>query len=360
MAERRDSKRTARGDGESVTVKHLAEATGVSVATVSRALNNTGRVSDEVRRRVRDAVEKLGYVPHTAARALASQRTNTIGAVIPTLENPGFSSGVESLQRSLAKAGYTLLIASCGYDPDKERKKVETLVTRGVDGIMLVGSLHNPDLYDYLRGRNIPFVETWVVSGDPRVPSVGFDNVAAAVQITDFLLDLGHRNFGVIAGVMQANDRAIARVKGIRKALRARGLSLNQERLIERPYRIAEGQLAMRALMTARDQPTAVICGNDVLAFGAMLECQRLGITVPRNVSIVGFDDLEFASQLVPPLTTIDVPADKIGEAAAEYLVAAIGKRSGHLAPEISVNLIVRGSTAPPPISRSQVWKQSH
>jgi LacI family transcriptional regulator len=111
------------------------------------------------------------------------------------------------------------------------------------------------------------------------------------------LLDLGHRNFGVIAGVTKSNDRAIARVKGIRKALKARGLPLKQERLIERPYRIADGQLAMRALMTEKNRPTAVICGNDVLAFGAMLECQRLGIKIPGEVSIVGFDDLDFASQ---------------------------------------------------------------
>jgi LacI family transcriptional regulator len=191
------------------------------------------------------------------------------------------------------------------------------------------------------------------MSGDPRVPSVGFDNMAAAVQITDLLLDLGHKNFGVIAGVMKSNDRAIARVKGIRKALKARGLSLKQERLIERPYRIADGQVAMRALMTKKNRPTAVICGNDVLAFGAVLECQRLGIKIPGEVSIVGFDDLDFASQLVPPLTTIDVPADKIGEAAAEYLLAAIDARPNLLAPQISVNLIVRGSTAPPPNRRT-------
>ena len=352
MAERGSARRSSRGGG-SVTVQDLADAAGVSVASVSRVLNNSDKVSDDVRRRVREVADRLGYVPHAAARALASQRTHTIGAVVPTLENPNFAIGIEALQKRLTGAGYTLFVASCGYDLEQERQQVETLVTRGVDGIMLVGALHSPGLHDFLRSRNVPFVDTCVMSGDPRVPSVGFDNMAAAVQITDLLLDLGHKNFGVIAGVMKSNDRAIARVKGIRKALKARGLSLKQERMIERPYRIADGQVAMRALMTKKNRPTAVICGNDVLAFGAVLECQRLGIKIPGEVSIVGFDDLDFASQLVPPLTTIDVPADKIGEAAAEYLLAAIDARPNLLAPQISVNLIVRGSTAPPPNRRT-------
>lgn len=351
MAERRSVRRSARGG--SVTVQDLAAAAGVSVASVSRVLNNSDKVSEDVRRRVRDAVDRMGYVPHAAARALAAQRTHTVGAVVPTLENPNFAIGVEALQKRLAQAGYTLFVASCGYDLDQERQQVETLVTRGVDGIMLVGARHSPGLHDYLRQRGIPFVDSWVKSDDPRVPSIGFDNMAAAMQLTDFLLDLGHTSFGVIAGMTMTNDRAMARVKGIRGALEARGLSLKQERLIERPYRIVDGQLAMRALMSEKDRPTAVICGNDVLAFGATLECQRLGINIPGEVSIVGFDDLDFASQLLPPLTTIHVPADRIGEAVAEYLLAAIEDRPNLLAPQIAVNLIVRGSTAPPPQRRT-------
>jgi LacI family transcriptional regulator len=351
MSERRSARRSS--GGGTVTVQDVAAAAGVSVASVSRVLNDSNKVSEDVRRRVRDVAERLGYVPHAAARALAAQRTYTVGAVVPTLENPNFAIGVEALQKRLTQAGYTLFVASCGYDLGQERQQVETLVTRGVDGIMLVGARHSPGLHDYLRQRGIPFVDGWVRSNDPRVPSIGFDNMAAAMQLTDFLLDLGHTSFGVIAGVTKSNDRATARVKGIRKALRARGLSLKQERLIERPYRIVDGQLAMRALMSETDRPTAVICGNDVLAFGATLECQRLGIKIPGEVSIVGFDDLDFASQLLPPLTTIHVPADEIGAAVAEYLLAAIEERPNLLAPQIAVNLIVRGSTAPPPQRRT-------
>ena len=352
MTEKRVTRRSSRNGGETVTVQDLAELAGVSTASVSRALNNSGRVSADVRRRVHEVAERVGYVPHAAARALASQSTHTIGAVVPTLENPNFAIGIEALQKRLAQEGYTLFVSSSGYQLEQERQQVETFVTRGVDGIMLVGALHAPSVHEFLRRKKIPFVDTWVLSGSSDVPSIGFDNRAAAMQLTDFLLDLGHKDFGVIAGVTKSNDRARARVKGIRKSLRARGLALRQELLIERPYRIVDGQLAMRALMAAKTRPTAVICGNDVLAFGAMLECQRQGIRVPGEVSIVGFDDLDFASQLLPPLTTIHVPADRIGVAAAEYLLAAIEKRPNILIPEITANLIVRGSTAPPPRGR--------
>ena len=352
MTAKRATRRSTRAGGAAVTVQDLAEQAGVSIASVSRALNDSDKVSAEVRRRVREVADRLGYVPHAAARALASQSTHTIGAVVPTLENPNFAIGVEALQKRLARQGYTLFVSSSGYQMEQERQQVETLVTRGVDGIMLVGALHNPGLHDFLRGKKIPFVDTWVLSGDPKVPSIGFDNRAAAVRLTDFLLDLGHKDFGVIAGVTKSNDRALARVKGVRKSLKARGLALRQEHLIERPYRIVDGQIAMRALMAEKTRPTAVICGNDVLAFGAMLECQRQGIRVPGEVSIAGFDDLDFASQLLPPLTTIHVPADRIGKAAADYLLAAIEKRPNILIPEITASLIVRGSTAPPPAGR--------
>ena len=342
-------RRSSRGGGEAVTIQDLADAAGVSIASVSRALNDSGKVSQKIRERVREVADELGYVPHAAARALASQSTHTIGAVVPTLENPNFAIGVEALQKRLAEEGFTLFVASSSYDMEQERQQVETLVTRGVDGIMLVGAHHSPGLHDFLRRRDIPFVDTWVLSGDRKIPSIGFDNRAAAIRITEFLLDLGHRDFGVIAGVTKSNDRALERVKGIRKALKDRGLSLKKEQLIERPYRIVDGQLAMRALLASKNRPTAIVCGNDVLAFGAMLECKRQNIRIPGDLSIVGFDDLDFASQLLPPLTTIHVPADQIGRSAAEYLLGAIARRPNLLLPEIPVNLIVRGSTARPP-----------
>lgn len=347
METRSNGKRLRRSGRGGVTVEDVARLAGVSIASVSRVLNGSGHVGEGVRDRVRAAAETLGYVPHAAARALASHRSRIIGAVVPTIENPSFARAVEALQQRLAAAGYTLLLSSSNYDMRSEEAQVRALAGQGVDGLMLVGGVHDRSLMDFLAAKKIPFVNTWVLQDGSAC--VGFDNRAAGRMLADYLLDLGHVEIAVIAGVTRSNDRAAARVAGIRDALAARRLALTQERLIERPYKIAEGQLGLRALLAAGRKPTAVICGNDMLAFGALIECQAQGIAVPKELSVAGFDDMEFASQLRPPLTTVRIPADEIGARAAEYLIGKLAGETVVSAAEVAVNLIVRGSTAPPP-----------
>lgn len=340
-------KRAPRRQSNRVRVEDVALAAGVSGATVSRALNRTGPVSDNFCRRIERAVIELGYVPNGAARALASQRAHAIGVIVPTLENTNFAITAEAAQRRLIDAGYNFMVASTGYDPARESSHIQSLVAHGVDGIILVGAQRDPDIVHFLKSRRVPYVVTWSMAGDDT-PSVGFDNAEAAQRLANHLLDLGHRQIGVIAGLTKNNDRAAARLEGVRRALGQRGLALPRELLIERPYRIAEGQYAMRALMATSPQLTAVVCGNDQLAFGALIQCSRQGIAVPQEVSIVGFDDLEFAGQIVPALTTIHVPAEEIGLRAAEYLLARINGQPAATMTEVSVNLIVRESSAPP------------
>lgn len=332
-----------------VTVADVARAAGVSTASVSRVLNNRSRVGTALRRRVMDASERLGYLPDATARALASDCSKTIGAIVPTLENQSFATCVDGLQRRLEAAGYTLLLASSGYDPTKELRAIKELIGRGVDGLMLVGALRDPTVYDLLRGKGVPFVNTLTLSEDAQRPCVGFDNRAAARRLADYLLDLGHREFGIIAGVTRDNDRAMARLAGVRDALTARGLALPRERLIERPYKIVEGQYGLRALLAGRPWPTAVVCGNDLLAFGALIEAQASGIAVPEQLSIAGFDDADFAAHLNPPLTTVRVPLDDIGARAGDFLVARIEGRAAPVINEVPSSLIVRASTGMPP-----------
>ena len=295
---------------------------------------------------IRDSIE-LGYVPNGAARALASQRAQVIGVIIPTLENTNFAITAEAAQQRIVDAGYNFMVASSGYDPARELDQIQSLVAHGVDGIILVGAQRDPEAIQFLKSRRVHYVVTWTLADDDT-PSVGFDNAEAARRLADHLLVLGHRQIGVIAGLTKNNDRAAARLEGVRRALGERGLDLPREFLIERPYRIAEGQFALRALMTTSPRPTAVICGNDQLAFGALIECGRQGISVPRDVSIVGFDDLEFAGQIVPALTTIHVPAEEIGHRAAEYLLATINGQPTATTTEVAVSLIIRESSAPP------------
>lgn len=337
-------KRIPRPRAGAVTVHEVAKEAGVSVATVSRVLNGKATVAAELRQTVLLAAQKLSYTPHAAARALASQRFTTLGAVVPTLEDPNFSLGIAALQRRLHHSGYTLLLASSDYDPEEELRQVQALVAHGIAGLLLVGARRSPGTYAMLRAKAIPHVNTWVL--DDSAPCVGFDNRAVGSTVADYLLELGHTAFGVIAQSTGHSDRAAARLEGIRHTLARAGVAPAQERLIERSHKIIDGQLAMRTLMQGPQRPTAVICGTDTLAFGALVEAAALGISVPHEVSVTGINDAEFAAHLNPTLTTVQLPAEEVGLHAANYLLDRIG---GHQVVDrmpLQFRLVVRGSTA--------------
>jgi LacI family transcriptional regulator len=196
-----------------------------------------------------------------------------------------------------------------------------------------------------LEARAVPYVVTWVLS--PELPCIGFDNRAAGARVASHLLDLGHVDIAVIASLSATNDRAAARVAGVRDALASRGHSLPENHVIGGLGSIGEGKTAMRILMAIKEAPTAVICLNDALAFGVILEAKSRGLKIPGDLSIVGFDDADFAAELNPPLTTVRVPAVEIGVAAADYLVAQIEKTPTSRMVEIPANLIIRASSGP-------------
>jgi LacI family transcriptional regulator len=307
------------------------------------------QVNEASRRKVRDAIEALRYVPHAAARALASRRSHLIGAVIPTAAHSIFGGFIESLENALFDVGYALLLANFHYAPEREVQQAEHLVTRGVEAMVLVGGTHREELYQCLNAGGVPYVNTWLYSPDAPHPCIGFDNVATARTVTSYLIGLGHERFAMIAGDSKRTDRAAERVVGVRQTLEDHGLVLPPECVIERPYDVGEGRDAMHQLMSRVPRPTAVICGNDVLAFGAACECRALGIDVPSEVSITGFDDLEIASQLDPALTTVSVPAAAMGRRAADYLLATLAGEAVPTKSRLNANLVVRGTTAAPP-----------
>ena len=335
------------------TVAAVAAAAGVSTATVSRVLNTPQAVRETLRRQVETAVAQLGYVPHAGARAMMLRRSGTIGAVFPTVDNAIFAKAIDALQRRLSEAGLQLLIATSDYDPDAEMRQALNLVTRGADALALCGAGQRSELLEFLRQRGLPCVHVMtLLPADAPMTSVGFDNAGAMAQAVRYLIDLGHRRIAMLAGVTRDNDRASARVAGVRRALHDAGLELPPQRLVERRYSIAAAREGLRELMAARPAPTAIVCGNDVLAFGALLEAQRLGIAVPQALSIVGFDDLELARQLQPALTTVRVPAEEMWRAAADRLIAALRGEVVQRATEIEVALVVRESTAAAPRRR--------
>ena len=328
-------------------LKDVAKRAGVSTATVSRVINGTAVVSEEMRRRVEQACATLGYIPNGAARALSTRRTRTIGAVVPTIENDGFARTVFALQRSLQQAGRTLLLANSDYDPAIELEAVMRLLSQGIDGLMLIGGEHDKLLRKHLDRKHVPVIEAWTL-GDPAA-SVGFDNARAASVLTDHLLDLGHRRIAVVAGKLENNDRAAARVLGMRESLRRRGLQLQAEWTTAQPYRVGEGRRAARQLLSAGERPTAILCGNDQLAFGVLAEARAMGIAVPRDLSVTGFGDSDYAEFLDPPLTTMHVPAEEIGRRAAAFLLSRINGEQAEHDSIVDVELVIRATTAPPP-----------
>jgi LacI family transcriptional regulator len=335
-------------------IDDVARAAGVSTATVSRVLNRHATVTPVLRLRVDEAIAALGYLPHAGARALKLQRSGTVGAVFPTVDNAIFAKAIDALQRRLAEAGYQLLIATCDYDPKAEEEQAMHLLTRGADALVLCGVSQRPSLLQRLGGRSVPVLHVMSTPAPPGLVCVGFDNARAMKQATRYLLDLGHRRIAMLAGITRDNDRAAARVRGVREALADANLSLPATRLVERRYDLAAAREGVRRLLDADPAPTAVICGNDVLAFGALLEAQRLGLAVPQQLSIVGFDDLELASHIQPALTTVHVPAEEMWRCAADRVIAWMqGQDDVPRETEIEVRLVVRGSTSPPtPASR--------
>ena len=331
------------------TVEDVAVVAGVSTATVSRALNRPHAVRESLRKRVEAAVIQLGYVAHAGARAMTLRRSGTVGAIFPTIDNAIFAQAIDALQRRLAEDGLQLLIATSHYDLDTETQQAVNLVRRGVDALALCGSGQRPELLQFLRQRALPCVHIMTLAGPADALRVGFDNGLAMAQAVRYLVDLGHRRIAMLAGLTRDNDRARARVDGARAALHAAGLELPPERLAERAYGLAAAREALRELMAVSPAPTALLCGNDVLAFGALLEAQRLGIAVPRQLSIVGFDDLELARHVQPALTTVRVPTELMWTQAAERLISALRGETVPLATEVEVALVVRDSTGPAP-----------
>jgi len=213
---------------------------------------------------------------------------------------------------------------------------------------MLVGTDHSPALYPLLANFRIPHVLTWSLDASGHHDCVGFDNRAAAARVARHLVDLGHRHMAVITGFTANNDRARDRIAGVRDVLAAHGIELAPDRVLEFAFAVRSGRDALQQAMRLVPRPTALICGNDVLAQGALIEAHALRIDVPRLLSITGFDDMELAAQTPPGLTTIRIPTAEIGRRVARHLLARIDGAEAERCTELEVELVVRGSTAPP------------
>jgi LacI family transcriptional regulator len=325
-------------------LEDVARLAGVSTATVSRCFNTPDKVVETTRQKVMRIVDELGYTRHFGGRALASNRSNTVGAVIPTMENAIFARGLQAFQETLAKAGVTMLVASSGYDPEQEFQQIRTLVSQGADGLLLIGSARPAETYHFLRQRNIPHVLTWNNRAEPHCHTVGFDNRKAASRMAQRVIEFGHRNICIISANTENNDRAFDRIEGVREAMKRSGLSETDLTIISTSYSLANGGKALQNLMAISPRPTAVICGNDVLAAGALTKAKQMGLRIPQDISITGFDDIDLAEVVEPQLTTVHVPHRRMGEAAALLLLDILGGKDNCHNVELDTELILRDS----------------
>nr|WP_247651319.1 LacI family DNA-binding transcriptional regulator [Roseovarius autotrophicus] len=331
------------------TLEDVAARARVSTATVSRTLNTPSMVSAATRERVMAAVEALGYAPNFGARAMAAKRTNTFGAIIPTMENAIFARGLQAFQEELGHNGITLLVASSSYDPALEEEQIRALVARGADALLLIGHDRTEAAYELLDRRRIPYLAAWVHDPASVRLSIGFDNRAAMQALADKVLGLGHRHLGAITAPRAHNDRARARFEGIEAAMRARGLDTARLQVEEMAYSIENGAEAFRRLMARAPRPTAVLCGNDVFAAGALMAAREMGLSVPGDVSVTGFDDIELAGIVTPALTTVHVPHREMGRRAAQMLVALCAGADPGPSVKLETTITCRTSLRPPP-----------
>lgn len=329
------------------TLEDVARAASVSTATISRAINDPNKVAKETRLKIQTAIETLGYTPNFGGRALASNRTNTVGVLIPSLSNAMFASGVQAFEEALSESGVTLLIASTRYDPDQELRQIRSLMAHGADGLLLIGSERPAKTWDFLALRQVPFVVSWAFNTDDGRIYAGFDNFKAAAQITQAGLDAGHRRIGMIAGITQNNDRAYQRVAGVRATI-AGTPDAKLLCVVEAPYLLQHGSDAFDEIFAQGPLPSLIICGNDVLAAGAILAARAKGLRVPQDISITGFDDIGIAAVSEPALTTVRIPQAEMGRMAAKLLLERLNGADAQQSVEFATDVIFRGTLAPP------------
>ncbi|PQA80482.1 LacI family transcriptional regulator [Limnohabitans sp. TS-CS-82] len=330
--------------GPRPVLEDVARLAGVSLGSASRALSVPELVKPATLERVNRAVEQLGYVRNGSARALASRRTMTIAAIYPSLDNPIFAVSIQSLQQTLWDLGYQLLVASHDYRPEREVGLLRSFVERGVDAVVLVGTDHDDAVFELLSQYKIPYVLTWSVDTSSQRPCVGFSYFDAAFKMAQAVIEYGHTEIALCPGQSYRNERVRARILGTQAALESAGLKLRPEWIIEQPFTFEGGRSAVRQVLGGVQRPTVLICGNDLIAIGAMAECREQNIYVPVELSITGSDDIELANMVDPPLTTVHVPKVEIGSFAAHRVVSLIEGATALEVSPLSTRVVIRGS----------------
>jgi LacI family transcriptional regulator, gluconate utilization system Gnt-I transcriptional repressor len=294
-------------------MEDVAREAGVSMITVSRALRRPDMLARATLQSVRAAIARLHYVPNLNAGSLASNRSRIVAVIVPTVSNSIFSDTIDGLSRTVSPHAYQLLLGQTHYRPQAEAALVDAFLGRRVDGLVMTGVKHARGVRARLERADIPVVETWDLTARPIDRVVGFSNHGAGQAAARYLLDKGYRPIAFIGG---DDDRSTARLAGVRDVA---GPNVDAA-LVPAPSSPQEGADALGRLL-AKGRPRAVFCSNDMLAVGALFECQRRKLRVPADVAIMGFADLPIASTVEPTLTTVQVRSTAMGERAGRLLL---------------------------------------
>ncbi|WP_118180375.1 LacI family DNA-binding transcriptional regulator [Paraburkholderia phosphatilytica] len=310
-------KRT-RGGPKGLRITDVAAQAGVSPITVSRVFNSPESVAPETLERVRQVVQKLGYVPNRLAGGLSSSRSRLVAAIVPTISHSLFSETIQVFSETLSRAGYEVLLALSGYSASSEESLLDTVLSRRPEGVLLTGVAHTDSLRERLANVGIPVVETWDTTHTPIDMLVGFSHYEIGAAVAEHFLERGMRRPALIS----ANDmRALARRAGFRDRLAQAGIEDVAEALVAPPSSVAVGKRTLPELLARARDTDAVFCGSDLLAIGALGAARQLGLSVPTQLAICGFGDLEFATETTPQLTTVRVDGTRIGVNAARFLL---------------------------------------
>lgn len=330
-----------------ITIKEIAARAGVSKATVSRVMNNSKPVNEEIKQRVLAVIESTNFKPNAVARSLSMRKSHLIGIILPDLSNPVFSRIISGMELAIRNKDYSLLITATDFNIDMKIQHMQILKDKGVDGLILVTDLGNEAFYKAIESFNKPIVMIGSDSGQAIIPVVKINNYLAACEATQYLIDLGHRQIGMIRGPLSDPQSGRDRFMGFKDTMTNAGL-FNEAFIAEGWYSFDDGYKGMAKILDQNQKITAMFCACDLMAVGAMRQAIEKGFTIPEDISFLGFDDVDIARMYNPSLSTVRQPFEEKGRLAIEDLIAMIEKTANpqgldnHI---LSHQLIVRNST---------------
>src|SRR5437016_1320791 len=334
----------------SVRIKDVAKLSGVSTATVSHVINKTRYVSDGTKRKVLGAIENVGYAPNIHARNLASGRSRTLGLIISDITNPFFPDLVKSIQERALELGYDVIVLNTNYEPERDAPYVQRLLELQVRGVMILTTEMDLSVIERLSSRRIAVVFLDIGKVGPHTSNIRVNYEKGVHQAVEHLLELDHRQIAFIGGPEHFKSAQFRR-QAFLKTMKKHRASLHTEPVVYKgDFKLESGPQAVRELLALKNRPTAIIAANDLMAMGALRELRRAGLHVPRDISVIGCDDIWLAKLTDPQLTTIMIPRAEIGAAAVEAVLhtnSGEGRAGREI--KISTQLVVRESTGAAP-----------